>query len=104
MKRLISIFRDQLRSKEIWTRLWELGRFHSFKNYQEWKKYSFRPLSIEDVPAIMIATLFGIFSIIILNIFFGGEKLKYALLCYMVFIIAISKLFEAIKKRKGNIR
>jgi hypothetical protein len=35
MKSLFEIFKDQIRTKEIWKRVWELNKFKQFKNIHE---------------------------------------------------------------------
>ncbi len=99
MKKLIQIFLNQLRSKEIWMRMWDLNRFHRFENYGEWKKNSLRRLTIEDAPAIFVSTLLAIALIVILNLLFQGRTFRYALLGCIAFIIAISRLVDLTKKQ-----
>ena len=102
MKHLINIFLDQFRSKEIWTRVWELNRFHTFRTGQEWKKTSLRLISKEDVPAIIVSTLIVIALIALLSILFQGRKLTYALLALICLVTIISKFVKPTRKQKQD--
>ena len=102
MKSLFEIFTDQIRSKEIWKRVWELNRLKRFGNYQEYKKRVSRRITKEDVPALIVTALIAIVTIGILDFFFTGQSLTHAIFALIgVFIIA-QKTIEFVLSRRNR--
>ena len=100
MKSLFEIFTSQIRSKEIWKRVWELNRLKKFENYQEYKKRVSRRITKEDAPALVVTALIAIVTIGILNFFFTGPRLTHAVFGLMgVFVIA-QKTIEFVLSRR----
>jgi fatty acid desaturase len=103
MKSLLEIFQDQIRSKEIWKRVWELNRLKRFENLDEYKKRVSRKITKEDVPAIIVSTIIVIMAIALLSQFFEGSNLTYAILGLMAIFCIVQKLIEsAANNRQGN--
>lgn len=100
MKSLFEIFTDQIRSKEIWKRVWELNRLKRFENYQEYKKRVSRRITKEDVPAIVVSALIAIVAIGILNFFFTGPSLTRAVFGLMGVFVITQKIIEFVLSRR----
>jgi hypothetical protein len=104
MKSLFEIFRDQLRSKELWKRVWEFSRLKRFENIEEYKKRVSRKITKDDVPAIIVTMIIGILAIAIMSQFFQGTNLSHAILGLMIVFYLIQKIVESVgKKRRSDI-
>lgn len=100
MKSLFEIFTDQVRSKEIWKRVWDLNRLKRFENYQEYMKRVSRGITKEDVPALLITALIAIVTIGILNFFFTGPSLTRAVFGLMGVFVITQKTIEFVLSRR----
>jgi len=100
MKSLFEIFADQVRSKEIWKRVWELNRLKRFENCQEYKKRVSRRITKEDVPALVVTALIVIVTIGILNFFFTGPSLTHAIFGLMGVFVITQKTIEFILRKR----
>jgi|GEM_PF-1722133 nicotinamide riboside transporter PnuC len=104
MKSLFEIFKDQIRTKEIWKRVWELNKFKQFKNIHESNKRFSRKITKEDVPAIIVTSIIGILAIAVLSQFFEDSSLTYAILGLMAIFYVMQKLMGFVaKSRKGSV-
>jgi hypothetical protein len=100
MKNLFEIFTYQIRSKEIWKRVWELNRLKRFGNYQEYKKRVSRRITKEDVPALVVTALIAIVTIGVLNFFFTGPSLTHAIFGLMGVFVITQKAIEFVFSRR----
>ena len=104
MKSLFIIFREQIHSKELWKRVWELNRFKQFENVKEYKKRVSRKITKEDAPAIIVSTIIVVLAIALLSQFFEGSNFTHAIFALIIVFSIVQKIVEAVvKKRQSDI-
>lgn len=104
MKSFFEIFQEQVRSKELWKRVWELNRLKRFENLNEYKKRVSRKITKEDAPAIIVTMIIGVLAIALLSQFFQGTNLTYAIIGLIAVFSIVQKIVETVgKKQKSDI-
>lgn len=104
MKSFLEIVQEQIRSKELWKRVWELNRLKRFENLSEYKTRVLRKITKEDVPAIIVSMIIGVMAIALLSQVFQGTNITYAIIGLIAVFSIVQKVVEAVgKKRQSDI-